>query len=137
MISINKHVVLLMVLLSWGGAVLANDHGDVKKPDINIVLGVIENATRFEVTNVRVIHRPTGALVGFSPILPFQKAELGIPPRQLMSNIAIVSWTHQGERYEVTLDIPRESAQGMEGEMILLYTIGLLGDISVKLLPVN
>lgn len=98
-----------------------------------IALGVIENATKTELTNVQVIHRPTGAIVGFSPVLPGKRAELGLPPRKLMADIAVISWVQLGEKHLVTLDIPKQSTDGSNGEMMLLYTVLPSGKVTAEL----
>jgi len=106
-----------------------NDHNESP----NITLGAIENATRTKLTDVQVIHRPTGALVGFSPILPGKRAELGIPSSKLRADIAIISWTQLGEKHTITLDMPKKPIGESSSEMMLLYTVHPSGHVTAEL----
>lgn len=85
---------------------------------------VVRNDTGGIITDVKVVHEPTGKTGGVNMILPHMSFELGFAEQPMDAKRAIITWTDRENilrRSEVALPGRRDTKQGQSH--ILVYTI--------------
>ena len=95
----------------------------------------IANASGGDIHDVRVSHEPTRRSAMASTILKDSAFDLGFEGAPLLGEHAIITWTDRnGQRQSKRLVIPKSHASE-SGAMQLLYKIGEVGNVSVRLVP--
>jgi hypothetical protein len=103
----------------------------------NVLLdrAVVRNDTVGIITDVKVVHEPTGKTGGVNMILPQMSFELGFAGQAMHAKRAVITWKdHKGirRRSEVSLpDSPDASKQGHPNSLV--YTIQPAGVVLVHL----
>lgn len=96
---------------------------------------VVRNDTPGMITEVKVVHEPTGKTGAVSMILPHNAFELGFAGQPMLGERAIVTWRdHEGylRKFEAPLpDNPDTKAKGKN--FILIYTIQPAGVARIHL----
>jgi hypothetical protein len=95
----------------------------------------IANASGGDIHDVCVSHEPTRRSAMASTILKDSAFDLGFEGAPLLGEHAIITWTDRnGQRQSKSLVIPKSHASE-SGAMQLLYKIGEVGNVSVRLVP--
>ena len=96
---------------------------------------VVRNDTGGIITDVKVVHEPTGKTGGVNMILPQMSFELGFAGQPMLAKRAIITWKDHKDirrRSEVVLpDRPDASKQGQSHSLV--YTIKPTGGVVVHL----
>ena len=96
---------------------------------------LVRNDTSGIITEVKVVHEPTGKTGAASMILPQSAFELGFAGQPMLGKHAIVTWRdHEGylRKFEGTLpDHPNAKTKGKN--FILVYTIQSVGVVRIHL----
>jgi len=96
---------------------------------------IVQNDTPGIITEVKVVHEPTGKTGAVSMILPDNAFELGFAGQPMLGEHAIVTWRdHEGylRKFEGTLpDNPDTKTKGKN--FILIYTIESAGVARIHL----
>ena len=87
-------------------------------PSIN--LGIIENKTQWEVSDIKVTHYPMQTVANFSYILPHSSAQLGFSERAFLAESGTLSWTHGTKRFQQSFDLGNRAKALEKGQK---YTI--------------
>ena len=121
----QKAVVLALVLALTGCAT----------PHQMLNRAVVHNATSGIITDVRVVHEPTGKSGKVSTILPRRSLEIGFSEHPMLGRHAIVTWKDQdGMRRKAGVALPSPKTAAKEGRaMTLVYIIEPAGNVSVQL----
>jgi hypothetical protein len=96
---------------------------------------IVQNDTARIITEVKVLHEPTGKTGSVNMILPQSSFELGFAGAPMQGKRGIITWTdHVGRQRKIELSLPRGPATG-EGRamMSLIYTIRPSGEVTVEL----
>ena len=96
---------------------------------------VVRNDTAWIITEVKVLHEPTGKTGFVNMILPQRSLELGFAGQPMLAKEAIITWKdHEGWRRKAKVDLPdNRDASGEEQTNSLVYTIKPAGDVRVHL----
>jgi hypothetical protein len=96
---------------------------------------LVNNASEWKVTEVKVRHLPTNKIGAVSAILPKESLDIGFPKQPLLADRAIVRWIDgQGQNRSDELDIPYDSvAAKAKKAMSLIYIIHPSGSVSALL----
>lgn len=96
---------------------------------------LVENASEWKVTEVKVLHKPTNRLGEVSAILPQQSLDIGFPKQPLLANRALIRWVDgQGISRSDELSIPYDAAAAKaEKAMSLIYILHPSGSVTAHL----
>ena len=95
---------------------------------------VIRNDTARIITEVKVLHEPTGKTGSVNMILPQRSLELGFAGQPMRGKHAIITWRdHEGRQRRIELALPRGRTTGEGRPMSLIYTIHPSGEVTVEL----
>lgn len=96
---------------------------------------IVRNDTPGIITEVKIVHEPTGKTGAVSMILPHNAFELGFAEQPMLGEHAIITWRdHEGylRKFEATLpDNPGTKTKGKN--FILIYTIRSAGVARIHL----
>lgn len=103
----------------------------------NVVLdhAVIRNETPAIISDVQVVHEPTGKTGAVNMILPQRSFELGFAGQPLRAKRAIITWNdHEGHGRRSEVDLPSPPAISPNGQYYsLIYSIHPAGVVRVQL----
>jgi len=96
---------------------------------------LVENASNWKVTEVKVRHLPTNRIGAVSAILPHESLDIGFPKQPLLADRAIILWIDgQGQNRSDELDIPYDAvAAKAEKSMSLTYILHPSGSVTAHL----
>jgi hypothetical protein len=96
---------------------------------------VVRNDTARIITEVKVLHEPTGKAGAVNMIMPQSTFELGFAGAPMRGKRAIITWRdYEGRQRGVELSLPRGPATGERRDMMsLIYTIHPSGEVTVEL----
>ncbi|MBT8145713.1 MAG: hypothetical protein KJN90_02615 [Gammaproteobacteria bacterium] len=122
-------------LVSGCTASVLSSPGKFQDDGLLVSRGVIENASPGEIVDVSVMHLPTRVVANVSAILPYTTAEMGIRPRQMQAESAILTWRERGQQYQVRLRLPTEPVASESGYVMVVYRLLSGGQAAVSLEP--
>ena len=96
---------------------------------------IVRNETPGIITDVKVIHEPTGKSGAVNMILPNKTFELGFAGQPMFGKHAIITWKdYEGHLRKFVTPLPKNrDAKGKGNNYILVYTIQTKGDVSIHL----
>ena len=96
---------------------------------------LVNNASGWKVTEVKVRHIPTNKIGAVSAILPQESLDIGFPKQPLLAERAIIRWVDgQGQNRSDELDIPYDAtAAKAERAMSLIYILHPSGSVTAHL----
>jgi hypothetical protein len=96
---------------------------------------VVLNDTAGIISEVTVLHEPTGKIGVANMILPQRSLDLGFSRQPMLAKEAIVTWRdHDGRQRQVLVTLPGDRDALGEGKTnSLVYTIHPSGDVTVEL----
>ena len=103
--------------------------------DIMLDHAVIRNETPGVISDVQVVHEPTGKTGAVNMILPQRSFELGFAGQPLRAKRAIITWNdHEGQGRRSEADLPAPPAISPNGQYYsLIYSIHPAGVVRVQL----
>ncbi len=104
-------------------------------PHLMLDRAVVRNATAGTITDVRVLHEPTGKLGKVNFILPRKSFNIGFSGQPLLGKHAIVTWKDQeGMKRKAEITLPYHKTAANKGRaMTLVYVIHPAGNVLVQL----
>lgn len=103
----------------------------------NVMLdhAVIRNDTAGIISDVQVVHEPTGKTGAINLILPQKSFELGFAGQPMLAKRAIITWNdHEGHRRRSAVGLPAKPDISRNGESYsLVYSIQPGGVVNVHL----
>lgn len=135
--KLSFSLVSLFYLLSASGCTTSgwSNANSLQDDSFLISRGIIKNTSRYEISDVNILHLPTRAIAGVSAILPHTAAEMGISPRKLKADSAVLTWHQQAQQYEVKLVLPKEPVRSESTYFMIVYEIFPGGEAVVSLMP--
>jgi len=97
-----------------------------------ITRGIVVNHCKEEITDIKVIHKPTNAVASFSGILSGTTAEIGFPEKELLALEALVIWNEGNISYQKKLQLPQKKQFKTAAAQRLVYSIYSGGIVKVE-----
>ena len=94
--------------------------------------GIIKNNSTNDISDVSILYLPTRKTIGFSDILANQEAILGIAPRELLADQALLSWTEMDNSYEVLFSLRRYQVNQTGRLNIMVFEIYANGQAQIN-----
>lgn len=85
--------------------------------------GIIENKTPNAILNVKLRHLPTNAIAGLSSILPGSRLDMGMSPKGLLADEAILEWVEKEIHHQQRLTLSAPVSSDSSVRWTLIYTV--------------